>query len=43
VLLLWEKAELQPMPMTRPHALIDFLRTNFGWTLDEWLPGELEF
>jgi hypothetical protein len=29
--------------MTRPHALIDFLRREFGWDLDDWQPGELEF
>lgn len=29
--------------MTRPHALIDFLRLNFGWDLDEWAEGEHRF
>jgi hypothetical protein len=29
--------------MTRPHALIDFLRLNFGWDLDDWQPGEIQF
>ena len=29
--------------MDRPHALIDFLRINFGWPLEEWEPGEIRF
>lgn len=29
--------------MTRPYALIDFLRINFGWTLEEWAEGEIQF
>jgi hypothetical protein len=27
----------------RPHALIAFLRREFGWPLEEWAEGEIPF
>jgi hypothetical protein len=27
----------------RPYALIDWLRVNFGWTLDDWGEDEIQF
>ena len=29
--------------MTRPYALIDFLRREFGWDVVEWADGEIQF